>query len=98
MSLTTIKVDTVTRDKLSSAARKRGVTIGALMAEIADRVEREQLFVELHAAYARLQETPAEWAAYLAEGREWGDAPLDALPGDARAEFPELLEFPEIGQ
>jgi predicted transcriptional regulator len=72
MSTTTIKVDTVVRDRLAVLARARGMTMGALLAEATERLEREAFF-----AHARLQlehlrhADPDAWEADRAESRSW---------------------------
>ncbi|MBV9143900.1 MAG: hypothetical protein JO115_23770 [Pseudonocardiales bacterium] len=72
MSTTTIKVDSVTRDRLAHLARARGMTMGALLSDVAERLETEQRWSDIEAAYARMQrEDPEGWAEYLDELAEW---------------------------
>jgi predicted transcriptional regulator len=75
MSTTTIKVDTSVRQRLAKVARARGVTMTALLETATERLEAEQRWSEIEAAYARLQrDEPAAWAEYLAELAEWETA------------------------
>jgi predicted transcriptional regulator len=72
MSTTTIKVDTAVRDRLSVLARERGTTMGALLAEATERLEREAFFVRAHEQLERLrQEDPDAWEADRADSRSW---------------------------
>jgi hypothetical protein len=90
MSLTTIKVDTEVRDRLARVARARGVTMVALLTELAERLEAEQRWADIEAAYQRLRvEDPAGWQEYLGELAEW-DAAGGDVDDDAADEWPEL--------
>jgi hypothetical protein len=92
MSVTTIKVDSTVRDRLASVARARGTTMGALLADLAQRVEDEQRWTEIEAAYHRLRtQDPEGWREYLAELAEWDIA--GAEPDPAAAE-----EWPDYNQ
>jgi hypothetical protein len=72
MSSTTIKVDTTVRDRLAVLARERGTTMGALLAEATDALERQAFFSRAREQLARLQrEDPDSWAADRAESRSW---------------------------
>jgi hypothetical protein len=55
MSTTTIKVDSVTRDRLAYLARARGTTMSALLSDVAERLETEQRWCDIEAAYERMQ-------------------------------------------
>jgi predicted transcriptional regulator len=90
MSTTTIKVDDGIRDRLAHVARARSMTLGALLSDVADQLEKEQHWAEIEAAYERLQrEDPAGWADYLAElaGWEAGTLPVDASAAEEWPEF-----------
>jgi hypothetical protein len=68
MSMTTIKVDSVVRDRLAGLARARGTTMGALLETESRRLETEQRWSEIEAGYERIQrDDPAGWADYLDE-------------------------------
>jgi hypothetical protein len=72
MSTTTIKVDSTVRDRLAVLARDRGTTMGALLAEAADALERQAFFDRARAQLEKLQrEDPEAWAADRAESRTW---------------------------
>lgn len=90
-TLATIKVDKGVRDRLADVARSRHTTIRALLADLADRVTREQRWADIDAAYARLQDDPDEWASYKAELQSWDAGTTDA--DDVAAD-----EWPEYQQ
>ncbi|MGQ0778358.1 MAG: hypothetical protein ACT4NY_28780 [Pseudonocardiales bacterium] len=72
MSITTIKVDSATRARLAHLARARGTTMGELLSEVAERLETEQRWCDIEAAYERMRrEDPDGWANYLGELAEW---------------------------
>jgi len=86
--MTTIKVDTLVRDRLAGIARVRGLTMGGLLLTVADRLEAEQEWTDIEDAYARLQrEDPAAWQEYLNELVEW-DAVAEP-DASAAEEWPE---------
>ncbi|MGH4018230.1 MAG: hypothetical protein ACRDT0_03085 [Pseudonocardiaceae bacterium] len=87
MSTTTIKVDRTVRDRLSSIARARGTTMGALLDVESRRLEAEQRWAEIEAAYERIQWTdPDGWQDYLGELAEMSAGEPDAT---AAEEWPE---------
>ncbi len=72
MSTTTIKVDTTVRDRLAVLARARGTTMGALLAEVTEGLERDAFFAQAREQLERLRrDDPAEWEADRAESRSW---------------------------
>jgi predicted transcriptional regulator len=72
MSTTTIKVDSAVRDRLAVLARERGTTMGALLAEAAEGLEREAFFARARAQLEQLrQDDPDAWEADRAESRQW---------------------------
>jgi predicted transcriptional regulator len=72
MSPTTIKVDSTVRDRLAVLANDRGTTMGALLAEAADTLERQAFFERAREQLERLrQDDPEGWAADRAESRSW---------------------------
>ncbi|MFN2497358.1 MAG: hypothetical protein ABR608_15880 [Pseudonocardiaceae bacterium] len=88
-STTTIKVDSAIRDRLARLARARGSTMGALLSEVAARLEAEQRWADIEGAYERMQrEDPDGWAGYLGELAEWaaGTAGVDTASAE---EWPE---------
>lgn len=63
--------------------------MASLLSELAERLETEQHWLEIEAAYERLRrDDPAGWAEYLGELAEWqaGTAGSDAT---AAEEWPE---------
>jgi predicted transcriptional regulator len=72
MSTTTIKVDSRVRDRLAALARERGTTMGALLAEATERLEREAFFTRAHQQLESLrEEDPHAWETDRAESRSW---------------------------
>ncbi|WP_432987428.1 hypothetical protein [Dactylosporangium sp. CA-233914] len=71
MSTTTIKVDTTVRDRLAVLARERGTTMGALLAEATESLERQAFFARAQEQLERLRQNPDAWAADRAESRSW---------------------------
>jgi hypothetical protein len=88
MTMTTIKVDTVVRDRLAAVAEAKGITMAALLRDVSSELEEQQRWVLIEASYERLRrEDPDGWAEYLAELRTWDSVSAD--PGNASAEWPE---------
>jgi predicted DNA-binding protein len=72
MSTTTIKVDTTVRDRLAKLAHERGTTMGALLAEVTETLERQAFFGRAQQQLERLREADlAGWSADRAESRSW---------------------------
>lgn len=72
MSTTTIKVDSAVRDRLAVLAGERGMTMGAILAEITERLERESFFATAHRQLNGLrQNDPSEWEADRVEAEYW---------------------------
>ncbi len=74
-STTTVRVSVQTRDRLAAQARERGVSISALLAELAGRADREAMFS------AEREATLAESAARATsdEDRDWADTTADGI-------------------
>ncbi|WP_204801795.1 antitoxin [Mycobacterium riyadhense] len=72
---TTIRVPVRTRDRLAAQARERGVSIAALLTELATRAEQEAIF------RAERDATRAEAAlqAVRDENRDWDSTVYDGL-------------------
>jgi hypothetical protein len=88
MTMTTIKVDTVVRDRLAAVAEAKGITMAALLRDVSSELEEQQRWVLIEASYERLRrEDPDGWAEYLAELRTWDSVSAD--PGNAAADWPE---------
>lgn len=72
---TTIRVPIDTRDRLAAAARARGVSIAALLTELATRTEHEAI---LRAEREATRADAAERAASDEDG-DWSDTLSDGL-------------------
>ena len=72
---TTIRVPVATRDRLAAQARKRGVSIAALLTDLSTRAEREALL------RAERDATRADAAVHAVrdEDRDWDDSIGDGL-------------------
>ncbi len=93
MSDTTIRLDSAVRDKLRALADEDHVTLGELLARLA---EREQYQREMRRANEVMElmerEDPQAWQDYLSELRGFeGGTVRDGL-SDAAAEWPEYNE------
>lgn len=62
MTMTTIKVPTELRDRISEGARKRGVTTAALLTQLLDEHERTQWFAAIKQAYQQLPVDDDYWS------------------------------------
>jgi hypothetical protein len=88
MPPTTIKVDSSVRDRLAAVARARGTTMGALLEAESRRLESEQRWTDIEAAYLRLQrDDPTGWQDYLAELGELTAGDADATAGEEWPEY-----------
>jgi post-segregation antitoxin (ccd killing protein) len=74
-STTTVRVSRLTRDRLAAQARARGISISALLAELASRADREAIFS------AEREATRAEAAirAVGDEEQDWAEASGDDI-------------------
>jgi hypothetical protein len=72
---TTIRVPIETRDRLAAQARTRGVSIAALLTELAGRTEREALLK----AEREATRADATKQAVRDEAAEWDDTVNDGL-------------------
>jgi predicted transcriptional regulator len=84
MSTTTIKVDSSVRDRLAVLARERGTTMGALLAEATEALEKQAFFARAQAQLEQLrQDDPGAWETDRAESRSWqAGTDRDTLSGD----------------
>jgi hypothetical protein len=72
MTTTTIKVDSLVRDRLAALANAKGQTMGGLLAEVTERLERETFFARAHEQLEHLRaDEPDEWAQDRGESRSW---------------------------
>jgi post-segregation antitoxin (ccd killing protein) len=73
-STTTIRVPVQTRDRLAAQARERGVSIGALLTELATRAEREAIFraerdaTRAEAALQAVRDENHDWDTTVGDG------------------------------
>jgi hypothetical protein len=71
----TIRVPRPVRDSLARSARDRGLSVAALIAQLADRLERDALLRSEREATL----TDAGSAAVVSEERDWERALADGL-------------------
>ena len=72
---TTVRVSIQTRDRLAAQARERGISIAALLTELASRAEQEAFFrAERDATRA-----DATVAAVGEEERDWDETVADGI-------------------
>jgi antitoxin MazE7 len=74
-STTTIRVSVQTRDRLAAQARQRGISLAALLTELASRAEREAFF----SAERDATRADATIPAVRAEDSEWNDTVGDGF-------------------
>jgi hypothetical protein len=67
---TTVRVSEHTHELLRKLAASTGEPLQKVLERAVEHYRREQFFVELDAAYARLQADPVAWADELAERAE----------------------------
>jgi hypothetical protein len=73
-STTTIRVSVQTRDLLAAQARERGVSIAALLTELAARAEHEAIFraerdaTRAEAALRPLRDENSDWDITVSDG------------------------------
>lgn len=85
MTVTTMKIQTEVRERLSRVAAEdfSGATLSDAVARLLAEHAENQLRRSISAAYARLQADPDEWASYSAELDEWDSVAADGS-GDRR--------------
>ena len=74
-----IRVPPDTHEQLRRLADARKEPIGRVVAAAVERLDEEQFWSEVHAAYDLLRSEPAAWEEYQSEIREWDVALLDGL-------------------
>ena len=73
-SSTTVRVSVHTRDRLSAQARERGISVAALLAELAAQVDRESIFraereaTRAESASGAVREEELDWAHATGDG------------------------------
>ena len=90
MSDTTIRLDSAVRDKLRALADEDHVTLGDLLARLAEREQYQREMRRANEVMERMErEDPKAWQDYLSELRGFeGGTARDGL-SDAAAEWPE---------
>jgi hypothetical protein len=90
MSDTTIRLDSAVRDKLRALADEDHVTLGDLLARLAEREQYQREMRRANEVMERMRrEDPQAWQDYLSELRGFEDgAARDGL-SDAASEWPE---------
>ena len=93
MSDTTIRLDSAVRDKLRALADEDHVTLGDLLARLAEREQYQREMRRANEVMERMErEDPRAWQDYLSELRGFeGGTARDGL-SDAAAEWPEYNE------
>jgi hypothetical protein len=93
MSDTTIRLDSAVRDKLRALADEDHVTLGDLLARLAEREQYQREMRRANEVMERMdREDPQAWQDYLSELRGFeGGTASDGL-SDAAAEWPEYNE------
>jgi hypothetical protein len=93
MSDTTIRLDSAVRDKLRALADEDHVTLGDLLARLAEREQYQREMRRANEVMERMErEDPQGWQDYLSELRGFeGGTMRDGL-SDATAEWPEFNE------
>lgn len=76
MTITTIKVDTATRDRLKKLAADRHLTLGQYLEMLADRAERAAVFGQMRRDFAGTSD--ADWESYREETEVWQTLNADA--------------------
>jgi hypothetical protein len=96
MSDTTIRLDSGVRDKLRALADEDRVTLGELLARLAEREQYQREMRRANEVMERMErEDPEAWQDYLSELRGFeGGTARDGL-SDAAAEWPEYNEGAE---
>jgi hypothetical protein len=80
--MTTIKVSTLTRDRLKRFADEGHLTMEAALAQILDQAEETSFWQGVRADFARLQADPEQWAEYKGELAGWDAAAGDGLAAE----------------
>ncbi len=79
---TMIRVSPQTHEQLQKLAEARNEPIGKVVADAVERLDEEQFWAEVDAAYKQLRVDPDAWADYMDEIHEWDVAMLDGLENE----------------
>jgi hypothetical protein len=98
MSDTTIRIDVSVRDKLRALAEEDHVTLGDLLARMAEREQYQREMRRANEVMERMQrEDPAAWRDYVAELRTFEAGAMGDGLGDAATEWPEYNDDAAAG-
>ena len=98
MSDTTIRLDTAVRDKLRALAEEDHVTLGDLLARLAEREQYQREMRRANEVMERMQrEDPDGWREYLSELRTFDAGTTGDGLGDAADEWPEYNDSTVTG-
>lgn len=90
MSDTTIRLDSTVRDKLRALADEDHVTLGELLARLAEREQYQREMRRANEVMERMErEDPRAWQDYLSELRGFESGTVRDGLSDAAAEWPE---------
>jgi predicted DNA-binding protein len=101
MTTTTIRIPQQTHQRLRDLAEKRGRTIGEVVDEATRKLEDDDFWQEVNAAYARLRADPIASAEYDAEVALFEGTLLDGLeelPYEGVEELMARLDAEQAGQ
>ena len=79
MASTTVRVSEETHELLRRLAAATGEPLQKVLERAVENYRRDRFFVELDAAYERLQADPAAWAEELEERALWETTLADGL-------------------
>jgi hypothetical protein len=90
MSDTTIRLDSVVRDKLRALAEEDHVTLGDLLARLAEREQYQREMRRANEVMERMQrEAPEAWNDYMTGLQAFEAGSMTDGLGDTAAEWPE---------
>ncbi len=93
---TTVRISEKMHHSLRDLAEQSGESMQAVMERALEQYQRQKFLEDCHAAYAKLQQDPEEWASYHKEVSTWDAALLDGL--DAEEAWPAARLSPGQGE
>ncbi len=95
MSDTTIRLDSAVRDKLRALAEEDHVTLGDLLARLAEREQYQREMRRANEVMERMQREDTDgWRDYMSELRTFDAGAAGDGLGDAADEWPEYNDLP----
>lgn len=79
MRLVTVRLRSVTRDRIAELAEQDGRSVSAIVDDAIRDYERKRFFERLNEAVARTRADPVAWAEYQAEVAVFENAIADGL-------------------